>query len=62
MTVLCTPYPLQEMRIQVTTAEGISLWKPMWLIMMGQRRDELTTTEGYQAYRQRYDTLTSTAF
>ncbi len=51
----CIPYPLQEMRIQVTTNEGISIWKPMWLIMMGQRRDELTTTEGYQAYRQRYD-------
>ena len=27
----------------------------MWLIMMGQRRSELTITEGYQAYRQRYD-------
>ena len=47
--------PFTLMRIQVTTAEGISLWKPMWLIMIGQRRDELTTTEGYQAYRQRYD-------
>ncbi len=55
MTVLCTVTPLQEMRIQVTTDEGISLWKPMWLIMIGQRRDELSTTEGYQAYRQRYD-------
>ena len=55
MTVLCTATPLQEMRIQVTTTEGISLWKPMWLIMIGQRRNELTTTEGYQAYRQRYD-------
>ena len=27
----------------------------MWLIMIGQRRHELTTTEGDQAYRQRYD-------
>ena len=27
----------------------------MWLIMIGQRRHELTTTEAYQAYRQRYD-------
>ncbi len=27
----------------------------MWLIMIGQRRDQLTTTEGYQPYRQRYD-------
>ncbi len=43
------------MQIQVTTPEGISIWKPMWLIMIGQRRDELTTIEAYQAYRQRYD-------
>ena len=27
----------------------------MWLIMIGQRRSQLTITEGYQAYRQRYD-------
>jgi hypothetical protein len=27
----------------------------MWLIMMGQRRSELRITEGYQAYRQRYN-------
>ena len=47
--------PFTLMRIQVTTTEGISIGKPMWLIMMGQRRHELTTTEGYQAYRQRYD-------
>ncbi len=47
--------PFTLMRIQVTTAEGISFWKPMWLIMIGQRREELSTKEGYQAYRQRYD-------
>ncbi len=47
--------PFTLMQIQVTTTEGISIWKPMWLIIMGQRRHELTTTEGYQAYRQRYD-------
>ena len=47
--------PFTLMQIQITTPEGISLWKPMWLIIMGQRRHELTTTEGYQAYRQRYD-------
>ena len=27
----------------------------MWLIMIGQRRNELTITEAYQSYRQRYD-------
>ncbi len=49
----CNPFTL--MRIQVSTNEGISIWKPMWLMMIGQRRHELTITEGYQTYRQRYD-------
>ena len=43
------------MQIQVSDREGKRVWKPMWLIMIGKPRDELTTTEGYQAYRQRYD-------
>ena len=47
--------PFTLMQIQVTTTVGIRIWKPMWLIIIGQRRHELTTTEGYQAYRQRYD-------
>ena len=47
--------PFSLMQIQVTTTEGISIWKPMWLIIMGQRRDELSSIEAYQAYRQRYD-------
>lgn len=47
--------PFTLMQIQVTTPEGIRIWKPMWLIMIGQRRDELTITEAYQSYRQRYD-------
>ena len=48
-------HPFTLMRIQVTTNEGISIWKPMWLIMVGQRRSQLAITEGYQAYRQRYN-------
>ena len=47
--------PFTLMQIQVTSPEGISIWKPMWLIMIGQRRNELTITEAYQSYRQRYD-------
>jgi hypothetical protein len=47
--------PFTLMQIQVTTPEGIRIWKPMWLIIVGQRRSELTTTEAYSAYRQRYD-------
>ena len=49
----CHPFTLME--IQVSTPEAIRVWKPMWLIMIGQRRDELTIIEAYQAYRQRYD-------
>ncbi len=47
--------PFSLMQIQVTTTVGIRIWKPMWLIMIGQRRNELTITEAYQSYRQRYD-------
>lgn len=47
--------PFSLMQIQVTTTEGTRIWKPMWLIVIGQRRDELSSTEAYQAYRQRYD-------
>ncbi len=47
--------PFTLMQIQITTTEGIRIWKPMWLIMSGQRQHELTSIEGYQAYRQRYD-------
>ena len=47
--------PFTLMQIQVSDQEGKRVWKPMWLIIIGQRRDELTTTEGYQADRQRYD-------
>jgi hypothetical protein len=47
--------PFSLMQIQVTTTEGIRIWKPMWLITIGQRRDELNISEVYQAYRQRYD-------
>jgi len=48
-------HPFNLMQIQVTSPEGIRIWKPMWLIMIGQRRNELTITEAYQSYRQRYD-------
>ena len=47
--------PFTLMRIEVTSSQGIRIWKPMWLIMIGQRREEITIIEAYQAYRQRYD-------
>ena len=49
----CQPFTL--MQIQVSTTVGIRIWKPMWLIIIGQRRSELAASQGYQAYRQRYD-------
>jgi DDE superfamily endonuclease len=47
--------PFSLIQIQVTTTEGMRIWKPMWLIMIGQRRHELSIAQAYQAYRQRYD-------
>lgn len=47
--------PFTLIQIQVSDQEGKEVWKPMWLIVTGQRRHELTAIEGYQAYRQRYD-------
>ena len=47
--------PFTLMQIQVTSPEGMRIWKPMWLIIIGQRRSELSPAEVYQAYRQRYD-------
>ncbi|MEM6611418.1 MAG: transposase [Cyanobacteria bacterium P01_C01_bin.72] len=44
--------PFTLMQIQVSDREGRKVWKPMWLIMIGQRRHELTAIEGYQADRQ----------
>ena len=42
-------HPFTLMQIEVTTPEGIRIWKPMWLIIVGERRWELTITEAYQA-------------
>lgn len=47
--------PFSLIQIEVTTTEGIRIWKPMWLIMIGQHRNELSVSQAYQAYRQRYD-------
>ena len=55
MIVPCIVSHLQEMQIEVTTTVGIRIWKPMWLIKIGQRQDDLSISEVYQAYRQRYD-------
>ena len=49
----CHPFTL--LRVHVTDDTGNSVWKPMWLIVMGERRGELSPTVAYQSYRQRYD-------
>jgi len=39
----------------VSEVAGKQLWKPMWLLVLGQRRTEVTPVESYWAYRQRFD-------
>lgn len=49
-------HPFTLLRVQVTDQmTGKLLWRPMWLIVMGQRRYELTPLELSNAYRQRFD-------
>ncbi len=48
-------HPFTLLQIRVTDQEGKQIWRPMWLIVMGQRRHQLTAKEGWRAYRQRYD-------
>jgi hypothetical protein len=48
-------HPFTLLRVQVTDETGKRLWCPMWLIVMGQRRHELTPLDLTHAYRQRFD-------
>ena len=48
-------HPFTLLQIRVTDEEGKQVWRPMWLIVIGQRRQQLTAEESWQAYRQRYD-------
>jgi len=47
--------PFTLLQIQVTDTDGKLVSPPMWLIVIGQRRSELTPLDSYQAYRQRFD-------
>ena len=49
----CHPFTL--LQIAVTDQIGNSVGKPMWLIVIGSRRNELSLQECYDSYRQRYD-------
>ena len=48
-------YPFTLMQITVTDEIGNVIWKPMWLIVIGSRREELSLIDCYESYRQRYD-------
>lgn len=53
-------YPMHQHPFTLLQVRGIDesvqqLWHPMWLIVIGIRRNELTIIDGYQSYRQRFD-------
>jgi hypothetical protein len=48
-------FPFTLLRIETTNASGQSLFRPMWLIVIGARRNELSSVQAYQSYRQRFD-------
>ena len=47
-------HPFTLLQIEVADATGKQVWRPMWLIVIGSRRAELTISDCYQAYRQRF--------
>ncbi len=48
-------HPFTLLRINVTDDTNQSLWKPMWLIVMGNQREEISPTVANPCYRQRFD-------
>ena len=48
-------HPFTLVRIHVTDDTGNSVWKPMWLIVIGDRREDISPTVAYQSFRQRFD-------
>jgi len=48
-------FPFTLLRIESIDDSGKSLFKPMWLIVIGERRGELSSLQSYQSYRQRFD-------
>lgn len=48
-------HPFTLLRIHVTDDTGNSVWKPMWLIIIGDRRQEISPTVAYHSFRQRFD-------
>jgi hypothetical protein len=49
-------HPLTLVRVQITDASGKLVFKrPLWLCVIGEKRRQLSLSEIYHAYRQRYD-------
>ena len=48
-------HPFTLIRIHVTDSTGNSVWKPMWLIVIGDQRREISPTVAYKSFRQRFD-------
>jgi len=48
-------HPFTLIRVHVTDDTGNSVWKPMWLIVIGDRRQEISPTVAYSSFRQRFD-------
>ncbi|MFB2894956.1 transposase [Aerosakkonemataceae cyanobacterium BLCC-F50] len=48
-------HPFTLLQVRVTDEKSQQLWHPMWLIVLGQRRNELSIMDCYLSYRQRFD-------
>jgi hypothetical protein len=49
-------YPFTLVQVVRYDSEGqLACTRPLWLIVIGERRHELSLLDSYQAYRQRYD-------
>lgn len=48
-------HPFTLLQITVRDEIGNAVWKPMWLIVIGSRREELSLIDCYESDRQRYD-------
>lgn len=47
--------PFTLLRVVSLDESGRTLFRPMWLIVMGDRREEISSVQGYLSYRQRFD-------
>jgi hypothetical protein len=49
-------FPFTLLRARVLDMQGTMVFpRPMWLVVLGERRQELTGEESWESYRQRYD-------